>query len=106
MCRFEISTSTYRSCKLTQYGGYGRTVEPHKIVSKYIHQCADPKPERGSGSTYCDEQYHTELMNVTDSGDRGQTKATGECPACKAAEEKCLKVYFVNAFAILLYTHY
>jgi hypothetical protein len=102
MCEFELLTSTYRSCTLLHYGGIGRTVQPHKIVSKYIHQCADPKPAHGSDSTYCEERFQNERMNVTDPGDRGHTKVTGECPACKAAEEKCLEVHIVR-YNLLLY---
>ncbi len=96
MCVFEISTFTYRSCKLPQYSSIGRTVQPHKIVSKHVHQCADPRPAHGSDSSCCDVRIQTERMNVTDPEDRGSTKANGECPACKAAEEECLQVHIVK----------
>jgi hypothetical protein len=96
MCEFELLTSSYRSCTLPQYSVIGRTVQPHKIVSKYIHQCADPKPARGSSSSCCEERFHTERMHVADPGDRGHTKVTGECPACEAAERECLKVHIVK----------
>jgi hypothetical protein len=96
MCGFEISTVRYKSCKLLDYGGLGWTVQPHTITSTYIHQCEDPKPKHGSASIYCDERLHTERVKVTDSGDRGHTMVTGECPACKAADEKCREVFTVN----------
>jgi hypothetical protein len=107
MCMYEISTFTYRDCKLPLYSSIiGRTVQPHKIVSKYIHQCADPRPARGSNSPCCDERFHTERMHVTDEEDRGYTRSTGECPACKAAEEKCLEVHIVITYFILLHLNY
>src|SRR5277367_2849197 len=74
MCGVELSTFTYRSCTLPQYGGYGRTVQPHKIVLKYIHQCDDPKPAHGSDSICCEERFQTQRKDVTDPGDRGHTK--------------------------------
>ena len=99
MCEYEINTRRHRSCTLLQYG---RAVQPHTITTKYIHQCETPKPAQGSSSNLCDERYHTERVKVQDPGDRGHTMVTGDCPACKAAEEKCLEVFPVNCIVILL----
>lgn len=97
MCKFIISTYRYRHCTLLQYhSGLGRTVQPHTIRIKYIHQCENPKPESGSNDIYCDERLHTERVQVQDPGDRGHTMVNGDCPACKAAEEKCSEVFIVN----------
>jgi hypothetical protein len=96
MCKFIISKYRYRGCTLLQYSGLARNVQPHTLVTKYIHQCEDPKPKSGSGDSYCDERLHTERVEVEDSGDRGHTMVAGDCPACKAAEEKCLEVFIVN----------
>ena len=93
MCEFELNTRRYRGCALPKYG---RGVEAHTIVTRYVHLCEDPKPEPGSKSIYCDERLQTERMKVQDSADRGHTRVTGECPACEAAEEKCLEVFPVN----------
>jgi hypothetical protein len=95
MCGFEELISTYRNCRLPQYSSIGRTVTPHEIVSRYIHQCADPRPANGSNDKVCEKRFQQNLKPVRDPDDRGHTKVAGECPACKAAEDRCLEVTIV-----------
>jgi hypothetical protein len=99
MCEFEMSAYIYKGCKLSQYG---RTVAPHKIFVKTIHGCTDPKPAHGSDERFCDERLHKERRDITDEADRGHSRVNEDCPACKAADDKCLEIYHVKHIFVTL----
>jgi len=90
MCQFVTETRIYTNCKQPECGWKAL---PHKVTLKYIHKCQNPRPDPEGGEA-CAERFQTPRDEVE--GEGGQTKVQGECPRCKASDEKSVEIFYVS----------